>query len=208
VLPCPIDYAAIRAASEADARIRIGVPADACLLLFLGNDFYRKGLDLAIRALPWLEEDVHLLVVGSGHARPFRSLAERVEVSKRVHFLGHENQPERFLRDADLLLLPTREDVWGIALVEAMAAGLPIVTTSVAGASPVVRNARAGIVVDSLSPQGLAEAVSSLLADSTAREEIHRTAPRAAEAYDVSRLAPRLLAILEQAAVVPARVAA
>lgn len=200
VLACPIDLRAIRNAPRARLRERIGVRPEADLVLFLGNDFYRKGLDQAIRVLPHLESGVHLVVVGSGPASMFRRLAERLGVRQRVHFIGHVQDPERFLRDADILLLPTREDVWGTALIEAMAAGLPIVTTSTAGASSVVADAGAGVVVEQLSTSVLAEAASRLLEDPARRRGIGENGRTAAEAYDVHRMAPALHSILERAA--------
>jgi glycosyltransferase involved in cell wall biosynthesis len=203
VLPCPIDFDAIRAAAGADARRQIGLPNESKLLLFLGNDFHRKGLDRAILVLPKLPSDVHLVVVGEGPSVPFRRLAEKWRVQSRTHFIGHAPQPERFLRDADVLLLPTREDVWGIALVEAMAAGLPIVTTAVAGASAVVAEAGAGRVVADPSITGLADAVRGLLGDSGSRRRSETRGVEVAKAYDVARLGRTLEAILERAAETP-----
>jgi glycosyltransferase involved in cell wall biosynthesis len=208
VLPYPIDFGAIRAASGADARRLIQVDAGARLVLFLGNDFYRKGLDRAIRVLPKLPRDVHLLVAGEGPTLPFRRLASSLGVEARAHFLGHADRPERFLGDADLLLLPTREDVWGIALIEAMAAGVPIVTTAAAGASTVVAEAAAGLVVEPFSTDALAEAVTRSLGDSESGRRAETRGVKVAEGFDVSRLATRLESILERAASAPPQVAA
>jgi glycosyltransferase involved in cell wall biosynthesis len=200
VLPCPIDVRAIRAAPAADARARFGIDRDARLLLFVGNDFYRKGLDEALRVLARLDQDVHLLVAGEGSPRPYRNLARREGVLNRVHFLGHVPAPETFYREADILLLPTREDVWGTTLIEAMAAGIPIVTTAVAGASRVVSEARAGMAVADPTTARLVDATTALLADADSRQAMVNRGQTVAEQYDIAHLAPKLKCILERVA--------
>jgi glycosyltransferase involved in cell wall biosynthesis len=82
-----------------------------------------------------------------------------------VHFAGGTPNPESFYAEADLLALPTRLEPWGIPLIEAMAAGIPAVTTAVAGAAHVVADARAGIVVEDESPDALRDAIHILAAD-------------------------------------------
>lgn len=200
VIPCPIDVKAIAEAPAADLRREFALQLDDEILLFLGNHFYRKGLDEALRVLSLLPSKTHLVVVGSGDALPFLELARQLGVVDRVHFAGHTPRPETYLKEADILLLPTREDVWGIALIEAMAAGVPVVTTSVAGAGRAVSDARAGIAVEGYETDDFVDAVSALLRDPVLRRELGERGRAAAEAYDVRRLAPTLAAILEDAA--------
>jgi UDP-glucose:(heptosyl)LPS alpha-1,3-glucosyltransferase len=198
VIPCPIDFRAVRTAATAGLRERLNLESSARVVLFVGNDFDRKGLDEAIRVVARFHQ-AHLVVVGLGREEPFERLAKKLGAAARVHFLGHVTGPEPFLRDADLLLLPTREDVWGTILVEAMAAGLPIVTTAIAGAAPAIAAAGAGFVVSDYTTDAFAGPVARLLDDAALCRELGERGVGAAEAYDAHRLAPRLYSILERA---------
>jgi glycosyltransferase involved in cell wall biosynthesis len=200
VVPCPIDIESISDAPSAEIRRALNLHPDDTILLFLGNHFYRKGLDEALRVLSFLPASSHLMVVGSGDPSPFDSQARNLGLADRVHFAGHSQRPESYLKDADILFLPTREDVWGIALIEAMAAGVPVVTTSVAGASRVVSAAGAGVVLDGFETSAFVHALSPLLNSPSRRHELGDRGRQAAEAFDIRRLAPSLLATLERAA--------
>lgn len=105
-------------------RAELGI--DGPVALFLGTGFHRKGLDRAIAALPpgW-----KLWVVGEGRPLPGPS---------SVSYFGPQRDPERFLRGADVMLLPTRYDPFANSCLEAMACGLPVLTTPTNGASEVL----------------------------------------------------------------------
>lgn len=170
VVPYPITFepASSRADDElrhGELRQRLGLPREAPVLLFLGHDFQRKGLWEAIRALPGLRPPAHLVVVGSGARAPFAELARELGVDARVHFVGGSDHPEQYLTGADVFVLPTHQEPWGITLIEAMAAGVPVVTTRVAGAADEVERAGAGIVLDDGSPAAVGDAVAHLLND-------------------------------------------
>ena len=152
VVPYPIDLERFRDVEANGIRGRLGVDGDERLLLFVGHDFERKGLSEAIGAVAGLP-DAHLAVVGRGPQREYEAAARRAGVAGRVHFVGGTEEPERLFAAADLFLLPTRNDVWGIAILEALAAGVPVVTTEAAGAADVVRSSAAGVVLANGDPR-------------------------------------------------------
>jgi UDP-glucose:(heptosyl)LPS alpha-1,3-glucosyltransferase len=196
VIPSAI---AIDASHDAPSiRRALALGPDETLILFVGHDFARKGLDDAIEAVAALDEPVHLAVVGAGDPRPYERLADARGQSDRVHFLGAIDRPETAFREADLFLLPTREDVWGTVVIEAMAAGVPVVTTAVAGASAAVRSAHAGIVVDDVSVESLRAAVAQLLADPRRRQEMGEHGRAAAAKFHPSRVVEQVLAAYER----------
>ena len=174
-----------RARYRAAARAEAGVPGDAWTALFAGSGFERKGLATAIEALAALADRAsRLIVVGKGDPRPYRRQAEQLAVDHRVTWLGARLDLERWYAAADALLLPTRYEPFGNVHLEALAAGLPVVTTSAAGGAEVV-GFHGGAVV----PPGDARAATAALerlrgAD---REQLATAARSAAEPFTYDR---------------------
>ena len=130
-----------------------------------------KGVDVAIRALAELTHTPSVLrVLGDGQQRyvdSLRSLTEQLGVSSRVDWAGkfpREDLPEEYRR-ADLLLVPSRYEAFGVVIVEAMAAGLPVVASRVGGIADVVRNGQCARLVQPGDPAELARAIEELAGD-------------------------------------------
>jgi UDP-glucose:(heptosyl)LPS alpha-1,3-glucosyltransferase len=130
-----------------------GINNDDFLLLMVGSSFKTKGLDrtlLALAALPEiLRKRTKLFVIGEGKVRPFESLAKRLKVAGHLSFLGGSDDVPKFMISADLLLHPAYSENTGTVLIEAMAAGLPILATDVCGYAPHVSTAEAGLLIAS-----------------------------------------------------------
>jgi UDP-glucose:(heptosyl)LPS alpha-1,3-glucosyltransferase len=199
VMPPPVDLDAFASPDGREIRRELQVGSDDPVLLFVGHDFERKGLPNAVAALAELPDGAHLVVLGDGDARAARALAEQSGVGRRVHFVGRSDRPQRYYRAADLLVMPTLHDPWGIPLVEAMAAGLPSITTRFAGAAELVRAVGAGIVLREPTPEALANAVESLVADPERRARMSEAGRSAIAPFGVKQQAERTLAIYEQA---------
>jgi UDP-glucose:(heptosyl)LPS alpha-1,3-glucosyltransferase len=124
---------------------------DDRILLQLGSDFRRKGLDRSILALASLPKDLlsktWLYVVGNGSSGPLARLARRLGVLDRIVFLGPRDDVPRLLIAADLLVHPAYEEAAGIVLLEALACGLPVVVSGVCGYAPYIAQAQAGWVL-------------------------------------------------------------
>lgn len=112
-------------------QLPLHVPATTALLLLVGNDFVKKGLPTMLAALAQLSTQFHLAVVGqSEHLLAMQRLAEQTGVAARVHFLGSLSHIDVAYRAADMLVHPTREDSYGMVVLEAMAHGLPVVVSA------------------------------------------------------------------------------
>ena len=136
-------------------------------LLYLGRINWEKGLDRLLRAMPCLPQTV-LVAAGNDEEglRPrLESLARELGVADRVRFPGSVEGVRKWawLAGADLFVLPSLNENWGIAATEALAAGTPVVTTEGVGAAAFVREHGLGAVTDG-SPDALAEAIASWLA--------------------------------------------
>jgi glycosyltransferase involved in cell wall biosynthesis len=128
------------------------VPETEFLILFCGHDFKRKGLDRAIAALARMSQPAHLVVVGGvagGRLPEYEQLVATLGVVDRVHFAGARHDTHRFFQAADVFVLPTRVDTWGITVVEAMATGIPAIVTDVAGSASFVEDGVSGYVLAS-----------------------------------------------------------
>jgi glycosyltransferase involved in cell wall biosynthesis len=118
---------------KAEARSSLGVPQQGTLMLFVANDYARKGLDGLLQALARLPADVSLAVVGNPAGIPaFRARAQALGVGGRVHFLGALKSVDPAYRAADVLVHPTFEDTFAMVVLEAMAHGLPVVVSGAA----------------------------------------------------------------------------
>jgi UDP-glucose:(heptosyl)LPS alpha-1,3-glucosyltransferase len=147
------DPAAADPAFRAAARARFAPDAAGPVWLWMGLQPLTKGLDRALRALA-AAPAATLLVSGlppaSRAARPMRALARRLGVERRVAWLGFlaDDEVPAALAAADLLAHPSRADVTGTVILEAMANGLPVITTAVCGYGEHVVRAGAGVVLD------------------------------------------------------------
>ncbi len=135
----------------ARTRTELGVRPETCVALFVGGDWDRKGLALAIEGLAYARArsaPVTLWVVGPGDRARFLALAAELGVGDDVRFFGHRADPERFYKAADVCVVPTLYETFCIAAFEGAAAGLPLIVTPVHGASDLVGPDIAGIRVE------------------------------------------------------------
>ena len=115
------------------------------MLLFVGSGFERKGLATAIDALGELGDDhARMIVIGKGRRLPYEELAGRRGVPDRVVWLGPRRDTERWYGAADVVVLPTRYEPFGNVHLEALASGVPMVTSVRAGGAELIRDGAIG----------------------------------------------------------------
>ena len=159
--------------SRADARRQLGLALSDRVLITVGALVERKGFHRVIELMPALlrrHPDLHYLVVGGSSAEgDLRATLERqaniLGVAERVHFLG-ARAPEDLrwpLSAADVFVLPTRNEGWANVILEAMACGLPVVTTDVGGNREVVSSETLGTVIPFDDPAQLQTALDDAL---------------------------------------------
>jgi UDP-glucose:(heptosyl)LPS alpha-1,3-glucosyltransferase len=147
---------ALRSTKGAELRRTLGVPADERVVLFLGSGYGRKGLDVVLDAFAQVARaakaanagSARLLVVGydSGAVR-WEARAKELGLGGAVHFLGGRRDTETCYAAADLYVLPTRYDPFANTTVEALASGMPVITTTTNGASELLVEGETGTVL-------------------------------------------------------------
>ena len=178
-----------RAATRAELRI---ADADVAFLL-VGSGYARKGVATAIRALARLPRAARLVVVGKDKAPDrYRKLAQALGVADRVAFAGPQQDVRRFLGAADAFVLPTIYDPLSNAVLEALACGLPVVTSRRCGAGELVVAHDAGWTCDAIDDAGFAERMRALL-DAGERERRGERALAAVAALTPETMSRRML---------------
>ncbi len=160
---------------RADMRLERGVE-DQTVILFVGSEFRRKGLDVVLRALGCIrrahpEERFVLWVAGGGPPDPFREIADEEGIAFSVRFLGLVRDVRSLYQAADLFVLPSRREPCSLAVLEAMACGLPAIISGDSGNAELVQDGHdAGVLKDASDPEELALRIMDLLGADRRRE--------------------------------------
>jgi UDP-glucose:(heptosyl)LPS alpha-1,3-glucosyltransferase len=145
----PSNCATIRTA----IRKKHSIPATDFLLLMVGSGFKTKGLARSLDAFAALPQTIlrrtQLFIIGKDNAKPFQRQAKQLKIHNRIRFLGGIDDVPNYLMAADLLLHPALNENTGTVLLEALASGLPVLTTDVCGYAHYINEAQAGIVLAS-----------------------------------------------------------
>jgi UDP-glucose:(heptosyl)LPS alpha-1,3-glucosyltransferase len=146
-----------------------GIADDAWTVLFVGSGFERKGLGPLIDAMSRLaDRQSQLIIAGKGDTRPYRALAATLEMTGRVHWTGPVERIERLYATADAVALPTRYEPFGNVHLEALASGVPVLTSATAGGAEVIRSGDNGWVVPAVEAAQIAKGLEALRAASAA----------------------------------------
>ncbi|MDP9351828.1 MAG: glycosyltransferase family 4 protein [Chloroflexota bacterium] len=196
IIPNGVDTSAFIAPAAAIAELMDGRPN----ILFLGRfEEERKGFKYALRALPWVKQvypDVRLVVVGPGDSSKFRGRVRKYGLEENVIWAGRVSDHDRvrYMASCQLLVAPsTHGESQGIVLLEAMAAGLPVVAGDIPGYASILSTGREGILVPPESEHGLSIAIVRLLADPGLRARMGSNGIRTASEYSWPEVAGRLL---------------
>jgi len=161
VIPNGINLRRFEKLNRQEARNKLGLNNEFAIITVARLE-RRKGLEFLIRALPELRFPFICLLVGDGEERGnLENLSENLGVSDKVKFLGQIDSKEipGYLAAADCFVLPSLEEGFGIVVLEAQAAGLPVIGTNIGGIKDIIKDGKTGLLVEPADPKELADAI-------------------------------------------------
>ncbi len=204
IVPLGVETAFFSPGDRAQARRAAGLPRGVPLLLAVGRIQPLKGFDVAVRALALLEDrmpDAHLVLIGgpsgpSGQAEVdrLRTLVQAFGLKSRVHLLPPQRHEllSTFYRAADLVLVPSRSESFGLVALEAGACGTPVVASAVGGLTTLVDGGVTGFLVETRDAPAFADAAATILGDPFLAATMGEAAARRAARYTWPATAARL----------------
>lgn len=172
-------------------RKEIGVSADDFVLLSVGELIPRKNHEVVIRALSVLKQlgklnHIEYVICGRGsYEADLRKLAEGLDVADHVHFLGYRNDISEICNCADLFVFMSNQEGLPVALMEAMACGLPAVCSNIRGNTDLIEDGVTGLLANN-TPEEVAESISEMKSDTALRNRVASAALQKIKQFDLS----------------------
>jgi len=205
VIPCGVNLRRFMPRDRWEARVQLGFQPDKPLLLFVGRLDPFKGPDVFLKAAAMMQEKAQIVIVGGNingdpEIEQLRQLACELKISRRVSFLGSRPQEELPLiySAADITVMPSYHESFGLAAVESLACGTPVVATRAGGLMTVVRHGETGYLV-ARCPGFFAERLDSLLSEPETLESMRQAARSSVLAYSWQGVAEHMRVVYEDA---------
>lgn len=207
VIPCGVDLGLFQPTDKEKARLELGLSKHSKILLFVGRIEPFKGIDIILRTLACLrgEKDLHLLIVGGdsgsdGELSRLRSLAGELGIEEMVTFWGtveHARIPLLY-NAADICVIASYHESFGLVAVEALASGIPVVAPRVGGLSTVITDGETGYLLDNRSSEAFVRHLERLLDDDQLRQRMGHAARPSVMKYAWPIVARQVLSVYEE----------
>ncbi len=182
------------------ARTALGLPEDSFAVLFIGNDWRNRGLPCLLEAVSNLQDQrACALVVGTDSTSGYRETVENLGLTGRVQFLPPRSDVEFYYAAADAYAGPSLEDTFSLPPAEAMACGLPVITTRATGVSEIIHHGEDGLVLeDPTDAKTLSEWLARIATDANWRNQLGTAASQTAARHTWDQNNARLQQVIEQ----------
>lgn len=172
---------------KAEFRNELGIPEKAKLLVSVGELNENKNHQVILNAISLLEDkNIHYAIAGVGNkAECLTELAKTLGISERFHLLGYRNDIAKIYKAADICCFPSIREGLGMAALEGMAAGLPLVASVNRGTKDYCNNGINGFMCNPFSPQEFADAITKILSDSSLKEKMIQANTQKAKDFDI-----------------------
>jgi phosphatidylinositol alpha-1,6-mannosyltransferase len=180
---------------------KLGKKAGDVFLVTVSRLVVKNAVGDIITALTFLPPQVKLIVIGTGYEEQIlRAETERMKLAERVRFLGYisHNELPAYLKVCDIFVRPSLSEGFGNSFIEAMAAGLPVIGTSVGGITDFLKDGETGLVSEVKNPRSIADKVEKLMKDPEVRDRLTENAlSMVKEKYDWDRIADEMRRLME-----------
>ena len=189
---------------RSNQRQALGIAQETLTLLHVGSGFERKGVGTILRAMARASAASHLIVVGGDkRAARYQSLAGELGIASRVQFVGVQRDPRPYYAAADAFVMASLYEPFANASMEALAMGLPVVTSAKSGAAEILEQGKTGYVCDALDIGGFSSAIDAL-ADRDRRLTMGVAARVLAEKFSIDAMTTQLLSLYQRLLASPA----
>ena len=175
VVPCGVNLDLFRPMDKAAARQRLGFAEDESIVLYVGRFDPIKGIDRLLEAMAYLKhrKRTRLVIIGGDDPgtpeyQNLRQLSAKFGIEKSVHFVGRieQNQLPPYYSAADVLVVPSYYESFGLVGLESLACGTPVVASRVGAMQEIIEDGKTGLVVADLTPRGLADSIAEIISNS------------------------------------------
>ncbi len=177
---------------KVSVRGKLGI-SERQMIISVGQFIHRKGFDVLLNAINGLDKDIGVYIIGGMPPEEYQRIVEKNDLTS-VHFLPFMQSDilKKYYLAADLFVFPTREDIWGLVVNEAMAYGLPVITTTrcVSGVE-MIQHGDTGKLVDPDDVDGLHDAMQGLLRDKGLMQWLSSNALNRAKEYTIEEMAKK-----------------
>jgi len=191
-----------KAVCRKEIRTRHGMSETDVVVLFVGMNFEIKRLELVLKSVADMvkkgNKSIKLLVVGKGDKTGYSSMARDLGINEKVIFAGVREDVEKYYMAGDIFAMPSLFESFGLAVLEAMAAGLPVIISGKVGARDIVHSASSGLILpESPTPSDMTEAFSHLM-EPARRKKMGEKAKQAAQKHDWTKVAHQVAQIYKK----------
>lgn len=192
-----VDIDKFKPGDKIELRQKYGFPKEVFIILFVGSGFERKGLGILLQALSKLKErDFFLIILGKGNVKKYSELAQKLRLEENVSFLGTRMDISDFYALSDLFVLPTIYDPFSNATLEAMASGLPVITTINNGVAELIEEGEEGFTLKNLfDREELADKINMALKNS---QKMGKFARKKAEQFPIEKAAEEFIRCIRE----------
>jgi glycosyltransferase involved in cell wall biosynthesis len=193
------EFRPIRPSENNILRQTLGLAPEICISFFTGDiKSNRKNLDLVLQALTKLSDNHHLVVVGATDGSPYPGITQELGLADRVHFLGTRSDISTLLRCADVFTFPSHYDPCPLVILEALASGIPVITSNTVGSSALLQHRENGYILNDIhNPQELVDILQHLSNNPELRSRIGQMGRQTAEARSWQDMAKHYEAIYQ-----------